>query len=185
MGIYTGILLNTMVARPLWNTSVLPVLFLVSGLSAGVAAMHVASVIFGRRPAPPGLVGGALSALVQPLGPQAPERRTADTLIRADVALLGVELVLLALLLMSLATSSLSHIEAVRLLFGGGYALVFWLGVVVVGIVLPIALQTLELRHRIPHTLLPAVLVLAGGFALRWVLVNAGQASGIVQAAMP
>lgn len=185
VGIYTGILLNTMVARPLWNTSVLPVLFLVSGLSAGVAAMHVASVIFGRRPAPPGLVGGALSALVQPLGPQAPERRTADTLIRADVALLGVELVLLALLLMSLATSSLSHIEAVRLLFGGGYALVFWLGVVVVGIVLPIALQTLELRHRIPHTLLPAVLVLAGGFALRWVLVNAGQASGIVQAAMP
>ncbi|MGB3427729.1 MAG: NrfD/PsrC family molybdoenzyme membrane anchor subunit, partial [Burkholderiaceae bacterium] len=27
VGVYTGILLNTMVARPLWNTSVLPVLF--------------------------------------------------------------------------------------------------------------------------------------------------------------
>jgi protein NrfD len=44
VGIYTGILLNTMVARPLWNTSVLPLLFLVSGLSAAAAAVHLATV---------------------------------------------------------------------------------------------------------------------------------------------
>ena len=37
---------------PVLNTSVLPVLFLVSGLSAGAAAMHVATRFFGRRPAP-------------------------------------------------------------------------------------------------------------------------------------
>ncbi len=47
---------------------------------------------------------------------------------------------------------------------------------------MPLALQALELGHRIPHTVLPAVLVLAGGFALRWVLVNAGQASQFAQA---
>jgi formate-dependent nitrite reductase membrane component NrfD len=46
-------------------------------------------------------------------------------------------------------------------------------------------LQALELSHRIPHTVVPAVLVLAGGFALRWVLVNAGQASAIAQATAP
>jgi formate-dependent nitrite reductase membrane component NrfD len=180
VGIYTGILLNTMVARPLWNTSVLPLLFLVSGLSAAAAGMHLATAVFPGRPAPRGLIGGLLAAMTQPLGPQPPEKRTADALVRADVALLVVELVLIALLLLSLATSTLSQIEAARLLFSGRYAMVFWVGVIAIGIVVPIVLQALELSHRIPHTVLPAVLVLAGGFALRWVLVNAGQASGIV-----
>jgi formate-dependent nitrite reductase membrane component NrfD len=185
VGIYTGILLNTMVARPLWNTSILPLLFLVSGLSAGAAAMHIATVVFPGRPAPRSLLGGALAAMAQPLGEEPPEKSTVDSLIRADVALLGVELVLIALLLISLATSTLSHIEAVRLLFDGRYGLIFWIGVVAVGILVPIVLQTLELRHRIAHTIVPALLVLAGGFALRWVLVNAGQASAIVQATAP
>ena len=58
------------------------------------------------------------------------------------------------------------------------------IGVVALGIVVPLLLQTLELRHRIPHTVLPALLVLAGGFALRWVMVNAGQASQLAQSVM-
>jgi formate-dependent nitrite reductase membrane component NrfD len=40
LGIYTGILLNTMVARPLWNSAILGPLFLFSGLSAGAAMVH-------------------------------------------------------------------------------------------------------------------------------------------------
>ena len=55
-------------------------------------------------------------------------------------------------------------------------------GIVGLGILAPLALQGLELGQRIPHTVVPAVLVLAGGFTLRWVMVNAGQASHIVQA---
>ena len=183
VGVYTGILLNTMVARPLWNTSVLPVLFLVSGLSAAAAALHLAAKVFGKRPAPPGMVTGAFAALGQPLGPQAPGPHTAESLQRADVGLLAFELVLLFLLLVGLATSSASHAAATALLFSGKYAAMFWGGVVVVGIVVPLAMQLLELSHRIRHTVVPAVLVLAGGFALRWVLVNAGQASAIVSAA--
>ena len=54
--------------------------------------------------------------------------------------------------------------------------------VVVLGILVPLALQGLELDHRIPHTVVPALLVLVGGFTLRWVMVNAGQVSHIVQA---
>jgi formate-dependent nitrite reductase membrane component NrfD len=183
VGIYTGILLNTMVARPLWNTAVLPLLFLFSGLSAAAAAMHLATVVFPGRPAPRSPIGGLLAAMTQPLGAQAPEKRTVDALIRADVAFLAVELVLIALLLLSLATSTLSHIEAVKLLFTGANGVVFWVLVIAIGIVTPIVLQTLELSHRIPHTVVPAVLVLVGGFALRWVMVNAGQASEIVSTA--
>ena len=75
LGIYTGILLNTMVARPLWNSAILGPLFLFSGLSAGAAMMHIASVVLpGDRPAPQGMIGGAFSAMIQPLGPKPPER---------------------------------------------------------------------------------------------------------------
>ncbi len=102
--------------------------------------------------------------------------------MRADIGFLAIELVLIALLVIGLATSSASHQEAVGLLFAPPYALPFWGGIVLAGIVLPIALQALELGHRIPHTVVPAILVLAGGFALRWVLVNAGQASHFVAA---
>jgi protein NrfD len=183
VGIYTGILLNTMVARPLWNTAVLPLLFLFSGLSAAAAAVHLATRLLPGRPAPRSLLGGAIAAMTQPLGPQLPERDTVNSVIRADIVFLMVELVLIALMLLSLSTSSLSHIQAVKLLFSGSNGLLFWGGVVALGIVLPIVLQGLELSHRLPHTVLPALLVLAGGFALRWVLVNAGQVSHIVSAA--
>ena len=69
------------------------------------------------------------------------------------------------------------------LIVGGPYASAFWGVIVALGILVPMALQGLELGHRIPHTVVPALLVLVGGFALRWVMVNAGQASHIVHAA--
>jgi len=183
LGIYTGILLNTMVARPLWNSGLLGPLFLVSGLSAGAAAMHVVSVFLPRRPTPQGLLGGAVSALCQQLGRDPPERRTVDTLIRADLAFLAIELVLLGLFIVNLQTSSASHIAAAELIVSGPYAWAFWGVIVALGILVPLALQGLELGHRIPHTVFPALLVLVGGFALRWVMVNAGQTSHIVHAA--
>jgi formate-dependent nitrite reductase membrane component NrfD len=39
------------------------------------------------------------------------------------------------------------------------------------------------LSRRIRHTVVPAVLVLVGGFTLRWIMVNAGQLSHIVPVA--
>jgi protein NrfD len=55
--------------------------------------------------------------------------------------------------------------------------------VVGLGIVVPLLLQGLELSHRMPHTILPAILVLAGGFTLRWVMVRAGQLSHLLPSA--
>ena len=180
LGIYTGILLNTMVARPLWNTAILGPLFLFSGLSAGAAAVHLSGVLLRRSPAPQGMLLGAVGAMIQPLAPERPEPGTMDGLIRYDVAFLAVELVLIGLLLISLFTSTESHAVAGRLITSGPYAMAFWGIIVVAGVLVPIALQVLELRHTIPHTVLPAVLVLVGGFTLRWVMVNAGQASQLV-----
>jgi formate-dependent nitrite reductase membrane component NrfD len=182
LGIYTGILLNTMVARPLWNSAILGPLFLVSGLSAGAALIHLATGLLPGRPAPQGLVQGAFAALWQPLGREAPAKESADELVRADLAFLAVELVLIGLLLANLYTSTASHATAAGIIASGPYALAFWGGVVGLGIVVPLALQGLELGHRIPHTVLPALLVLGGGFVLRWVMVSAGQLSHLTMA---
>jgi formate-dependent nitrite reductase membrane component NrfD len=183
LGIYTGILLSTMVARPLWNSAILGPLFLFSGLSAAAAMVHLATRLLPGRPAPGGLISGALAALYQPLGAQLPEKGTADALIRADLGFLTVELVLIGLLLLGLLSSTQSHFQAAQLLLTGKYALPFWLLVVGLGILAPLGLQALELSHRIRHSIVPALLVLAGGFALRWILVNAGQLSEVVQTA--
>lgn len=183
LGIYTGILLNTMVARPLWNSAILGPLFLFSGLSAGAAVMHLASVLLPGRPAPQGLVGGAFASMIQSIGPQPPEKKAADGLIRYDVFFLVVELILIGLLIANLLTSSASHAAAASLLMSGPYALPFWGVVVVLGVLVPIVWQALELSHRIVHTVVPALLVLVGGFTLRWVMVNAGQLSAIVPVA--
>ncbi|MBP7668376.1 MAG: polysulfide reductase NrfD [Burkholderiaceae bacterium] len=179
LGIYTGILLNTMVARPLWNSAILGPLFLVSGLSAGVAALHIAATLLQGRSAPQGMVGGAFASLLLPLGPQHPDKPTAQALVRQDQVFLVAELVFIGLLLANLLTSSASHVAAASLITTGPYALAFWVGVVGVGVLVPLAWQALELAHKVPHTVVPAVLVLAGGATLRWVMVNAGQLSEI------
>lgn len=180
VGIYTGILLNSMVARPLWNSAMLGPLFLVSGLSAGTAMLHLASQLRGQRPASDGMVGGAFSALLQPLGRERPGPHAAESLVRTDLVLLAVEAVLIGLLLVNLLTSSASHGAAAALIVSGPYALPFWGVIVGLGLLVPMALQGLELGRRIPHTVVPALLVLVGGFTLRWVMVNAGQLSEIV-----
>ncbi len=182
LGIYTGILLSTMVARPLWNSAILGPLFLVSGLSAAAAMVHLVASLVPGHPAPRGFLSGALAMLVQPLGAAPPDAKTSVSLVKADLAFLAVELVLIGLLFVGLASSSASHVAAIDLLTSGKYATIFWWVVIVAGILVPLALQWLELGHRIPHTILPALLVLAGGFALRWVMVGAGQASHMIAA---
>jgi formate-dependent nitrite reductase membrane component NrfD len=184
VGIYTGILLSTMVARPLWNSAVLGPLFLFSGLSAAAALVVLLARFSDSEPAPATMIGGALSAMLQPLEAAVrPERADAAAMTRADIAFLAVELVLLALLLIGLLTASESHVQAAHLLMSGPWSFAFWGVVVALGILVPLVIETLEMAHKLRHSVVPAVLVLVGGFALRWVLVEVGQASHLVAAA--
>ena len=182
LGIYTGVLLSTMVARPLWNSAILGPLFLVSGLSAAAAMMHLPSGIVPSHPAPRSFLGGALAALVQPLGATPPEPRTAEALVKADLGFLTAELVLLGLLFVGLLSSSASHVAAVDLLMSGKYAAVFWGGASPPESCCPSGFRRYGSPIASRTRGLPALLVLAGGFALRWVLVGAGQASHVIAA---
>jgi protein NrfD len=149
LGIYTGILLSALGGRPLWSSGLLGPLFLASGLSSSAAFAHWAS-------------------------PEPEERRQMAWL---DNLFLVIELALIGLLLVGLASSSEAHAEAARLVLGGPFTAVFWVGVVGLGIVLPLVIQSLAVAHRIIHTPIAPVLVMLGGLALRFVVVYAGQYS--------
>jgi formate-dependent nitrite reductase membrane component NrfD len=149
LGIYTGILLSSLGARPLWNSALLGPLFLVSGLSSAAAFVHLVTR----------------------------DREERVLFARADNVFLGAELVLLGLFFLGLLSSTQAHLEAARLLLGGPFTAVFWVFVVGLGIVVPLIVQPLAVRHRIAHTAVAPALVIAGGLVLRFVLVYAGQMS--------
>lgn len=149
LGIYTGILLSALGARPLWSSGLLGPLFLASGLSSSAAFAHWAS-------------------------PEPEERRQLAWL---DNLFLVIELALIGMLLIGLASSTEAHAEAARLVLGGPFTAVFWIGVVGLGIVLPLVIQSLAVTHRIIHTPIAPILVMLGGLALRFVIVYAGQYS--------
>jgi protein NrfD len=149
LGIYTGILLSALGARPLWSSGLLGPLFLASGLSSSAAFAHWAS-------------------------PEPEERRQLAWL---DNLFLTIELGLIGMLLIGLASSTEAHAEAARLVLGGPFTAVFWVGVVFLGILLPLVIQSLAVTHRIIHTPIAPILVMLGGLALRFVIVYAGQYS--------
>ncbi|MBE3133563.1 MAG: polysulfide reductase NrfD, partial [Acidobacteria bacterium] len=100
-----------------------------------------------------------------------------ELLARADTVFLAVELAVLALFLIGMLSSTEAHMQAARLVLGGPFTGVFWVAVVGLGIVIPLLIQSLAASHRIVHTPLAPLLVLAGGLALRFVFVYAGQFS--------
>lgn len=177
LGLYTGILLGSLGARPLWNSAILGPLFLTSGLSTAAALMHILSVLAERGADAADPKGRFADALLAGFFRMLNPRAGGDVMLRADTSFVTLELLLLGLWLIGLVTATAVHKEAAQLVLSGAYAPAFWALVVVTGLVTPLILQAAELSGRIRHTLAPAVLVLVGGFALRWILVSAGQAS--------
>lgn len=149
LGIYTGVLLGAFGARPLWNSPLLGPLFLLSGLSSAAALVHMIARDVTER----------------------------DLLAKADIGFLTAELAVIGLYLIGLVTSTRAHIEAAGLILSGPYAPAFWVFVIGIGIAIPMAVQTLAVRHRITHTPVAPILVILGGLVLRFVIVSAGQAS--------
>jgi formate-dependent nitrite reductase membrane component NrfD len=94
---------------------------------------------------------------------------------RLDAALLAAELVILALWFVTLASGGREAQAAVRQFFGGDWTAAFWTLVVALGIVTPLAAAWFEHRHGAVPGRAAALLVLAGGLALRWIVLAAGQ----------
>lgn len=148
LGGYTGLLLGTLGARQVWSSAALGPLFLVSGLSTGAALMM--------------------------LFPLADDEH--HFLRDLDLKAIGLELALLAVFLIGLVTGGEGGQEAAGLFLGGDYTATFWSLVVIAGLAVPLLIEAFEARRSLRPTLWAPALLLIGGFALRWILVSAGQA---------
>jgi polysulfide reductase chain C len=152
---YPGVLLGA-TARPLFiNAQWLGALFLVVGASTGGAAIALILSLTG---------GGARRALVP--------------LMRLTAFALLLELVALVLFIASVSGSGSAGVSrALAQLISGPFAVTFWVGAVVVGLIAPLALQfTGAVRTASPGmTALVSILVLVGGFIVKYVIIAAGQ----------
>ena len=147
LGVYTGILLSAFNARPLWNNAILGPLFLVSGLSTGAATI----ILLSKSVKEKHMFG------------------------KIDLALIIIELALIAHMIMGYYAGSQVQLEAVQLLVGGEFTLMFFGFVVILGLIIPAILELIELiGFKIP-VIVPALLVILGGLIFRFVMVEAGQ----------
>ena len=147
LGIYTGILLSAFNARPLWNTSILGPLFLVSGMSTAAAVIIMLSK----------------------------DHKERKIMGRIDILLIVIELFFIVHLLMGFLAGSEAQINAANLFLGGKFTAPFFTFVVLLGLIFPALLEIFELKgYKIP-IYIPAILVLLGGLIFRFLMVEAGQ----------
>ncbi len=147
---YTGVLLSN-TAQPIWRDArLMGPLFLASGASTGLASIAVVSYLRGAN------LGESWSKLK-----------------KADSFAMVVELIFLLALVLMLGSSADPMIK-------GRFALPFWGGLVALGLIVPLGLNFVKAgdgKERTPGgTLaLASVLILIGGFLLRYVVIMAGQ----------
>ena len=154
---YTGFLLGVVKAFPLWNNAVLPILFVVSALSAGLAATSLVGLLVDR------------------------ERFEQMWLIKkSHVILSASEMVVLATMLVIVSAGSVEGAASVYSLVAGQYAPAFWGGIVLLGLVAPFIIEgyPVFITKRVETSMTSMVVsvigeagVLVGGFMLRLLVV--------------
>lgn len=159
---YTGLLLQSLRSVPLWHNIWLPALFILSSLSCGMGLVMGSSLLAG--------LGSVFGSVL---------RRVAffDGLVIVLEVLSAV-----AFLLTTFSSASETAFLSGKELALGSSAGLFWVGFVLLGLVVPFALDY-QLCSRQPIRpslgLASVACVLAGGFVMRYCLVQAGVHPGI------
>jgi formate-dependent nitrite reductase membrane component NrfD len=176
--IYTGLLLGSVRAIPLWCSPLLPVIFLVSGLSTGLMATNFSVFVLYK------------------IGPS-----IASSEVVFVPPTLKFPLLLLEGLLVFFYLNGSNLLEASRAsihkIVKGNLATAFWIGFVFLGLLIPSGASLIEsffsfggTRHSFALAALTGVPGLVGGYFLRHVIVEGGikvpfGAQGIVVPPLP
>ncbi len=165
VGIYTGVLLGAVQSRPFWNTNLVAQLFLFSALSTGCAALIL------------GLSGGE---------ERAQELRL---LYGLDICFMVLEFFIVLPYVIHGQLSVQAVQDSLNLILGGPFTILFWVFFLGLGLLTPLVI---ELRELVPVLVSnrefhysrtvaagTAVLILGGGFLLRYIFVFAGQVSSM------
>lgn len=158
---YTGVLIAVVNGVPFWNTPLMPVLFLASAMSTGLAVA---------------MIGAAIIDITTV--------KTLSNFALGHVIFLAVEaLVLMLFVFMSLTRSTEAALSA-GILISGVLSPYFWGLVVILGIVVPFILSIIEYYEygEMPKYLVVGadLLVLIGGMSLRALIIFSGAPPQII-----
>ena len=173
VAVYTGIMLGATPGRPFWNSSVLPFLFLLSALSGGIACIVLASVLFHKK------------------GTPEEERHFNEgsfILVSWDTLLIALELVsIFVFVIFAYLTVESARAAISLILLEGDLVLEFWVGVVLIALVIPLAVYLPLVAPKLMYgrefkaykvvEIFVPICILVGGFILRYLVVVAGQVS--------
>ncbi len=151
VAVYTGVLLAA-TANPLWNTVLLPAVFSVSALATGIAAVILVlsfTHIYGARTR----VGPSISELE-----------------KINSRVISLELLIVALFVLVGITS-----PSMRMILGSAYGLLWWVGIIGLGLVVPLVFGVRGKVRKPQTSVVVAALVLLGSFFLRYVILLGGQ----------
>ena len=157
LGCYTGFLLSALKSFPLLNNPVLPVLFLVSGTTSGIAVMLLASA-WGRN--------------------TSGHSRSLHFIHRVETPVVYAELFLLFAFFIGLLLGGGQKVVAAQTALSGFWGGVFWIGIIGIGIVIPFIAN--QVRKPSVHSgkgqlMTLAAMSLFGVFLLRLFVLYAGQ----------
>jgi len=158
---YTGVLIAVINGVPFWNTPLMPVLFMASAMSTGLAVAMIGAAII--------------------------DIKTINTLSNfalGHVIFLALEALVLGLLIFMSLTRSAEAASSAQMLISGSLSPYFWALVVVVGLLVPFILSVVEYYEygEMPKQLVVGadLLVLVGGMSLRALIIFSAQPPQIV-----
>lgn len=155
VSIYTGVLLSAC-TLPLWRSVILPFFFFISALSLGIEGGAILGIAALRKSNP--------DAMKEPL----------QFLKRSYRLILPLYLITALIFFVALVASPASRRVAFGF-FSGWSGLIWWIGVVGIGILLPLIMVMRRNGKHIRHAWLFSGCLITGDFLLRLVLVLAGQ----------
>ncbi|MCE9679327.1 cytochrome c nitrite reductase subunit NrfD [Shewanella sp. AS1] len=161
LGAYTGFLLSALIGFPLLNNPVLPLLFLVSGLSSGAAATLLGGVLLRGNP------NGVEVRFIHGI----------------EIPLILVEIGLLFTFFAGLILSGgQSQVAALNAIGEGFWGWIFWAGVIGIGLTLPLAFNLwmkVSADRKFTYVAVTASFSLIGVFLLRNFILYTGQMTGV------
>jgi len=165
VGIYTGVLLGAVQARPFWNTNLVAQLFLFSALSTGCA----------------------LLLIVLSINRKSLEDSQIRFLYTLDICFISAELFIALPYVIHGELSVKAVQDSLKLILEGPFKIAFWIFFLGMGLLVPLLIEVWEmipalrsksaLEHNKPLMAVAALLILVGGYLLRYIFVYAGQMS--------
>ena len=155
LGLYTGFLLAAVPGRPLWNSALLPVLFLISGAVAGLSLISFAQAFFAKATK---LVGEGSGEAIHSM----------------KIWMVTLEVLLLAFHLLAVFMLNDAGRALVKHLFAGPKQFSFVFVQVIIGMLVPLGILLLSKRST-KALGIAGLLSLIGVFALRYNIVAGGE----------